>query len=85
MTKQNNVSSGQTRSKVSHVIDQEKTEFSTNQQGSIKRVLEARPVLSVVNQVSDPVLRDISSMWNVETEPDLRPSLPSSPVGPCPR
>ena len=56
MTKQNNVSSGQTRPKVSHVIDQEKTEFSPYQQGSIKRVLEARPVLSVVNQVSDPVL-----------------------------
>ena len=85
MTKQNNVTTGQARQKISLVIDQERVEFSTIQQGLVKRVLEGRPVLSVVNQVSDPVLRDISWMWNVEIEPDLRPSLPSTPVGPCPR
>lgn len=60
MTKQNNVTTGQARQKISLVIDQERVEFSTIQQGLVKRVLEGRPVLSVVNQVSDPVLRDIS-------------------------
>ena len=55
MTTKINVSSVQTRPKVTFIMDSEKTDFSINNPDFLKTVLETRPPCSAESEVRDGV------------------------------